>query len=246
MARIRPKAWPALMMVLALALLVSSLIPSAAAAPSRRPHLPSKRDVGNQETVPLTLVQSTDVAQLGIAPSPHSVGSNDPAKELFPPNHDFEQEMGSDHGGGSRPDPSPQRGVHPRERLRVGGARPHGPAVRGQRQPVHLGATRPGPVRRRREPERSGRRGRGGRVRERRDRFLRLDLPSVRRAVDTVGVLRPAADDRPELRDLRAVRVRPEVLLRHRDPALVRDDAGDRPGPGHRGPDRRRRRPISR
>ncbi len=109
MARIRSKAWLTLMMVLALTFLVSSLIPSAAAAPTRRPHLSSKRDVGNQETVPLTLVQSTDVARLGIAPSPGSIGSNDPAEELFPPNHDFEQEMGSGHGGGPAPmaHPSP-------------------------------------------------------------------------------------------------------------------------------------------
>ena len=108
MARIRLKAWPALMMVLASAFLVSSLIPSAAAAPARRPRLASKRDVGNQETVPLTLVQSTNVAKLGIAPSPQGVSSNDPAEELFPPNHDFEQEMGEGHGGGGgAPTPRP-------------------------------------------------------------------------------------------------------------------------------------------
>jgi hypothetical protein len=103
MARIPLKAWRALMMVLALAFLVASLIPSAAAAPARRPHHASKRDVGNQETVPLTLVHSTNVAPLGIAPSSRSVGSNNPAEELFPPNHDFEQEMDSGPGGGNPP-----------------------------------------------------------------------------------------------------------------------------------------------
>ena len=103
MARIRFKAWLAPTLVMALAFLVASLIPAAASAPARRPHHASRRNVGSQETVPLTLVQSTNVARLGIAPSARSVGNNNPAEELFPPNHDFEQEMASGPGGGIAP-----------------------------------------------------------------------------------------------------------------------------------------------
>ncbi|MGH2595258.1 MAG: hypothetical protein ACRDH7_04765 [Actinomycetota bacterium] len=95
MSRTRKRAWPTLVIVSALALLVSSIVIAAQAAPTARLHLASRRDVGNQEMVPLTL-QSSNQPLAGVSSGGgQSIGSNDPAKELFPAGHSFEQELGS-------------------------------------------------------------------------------------------------------------------------------------------------------
>jgi hypothetical protein len=94
MARIPRKRWLPLAIALAFGLLIPSIAPSAVAGLARPAATTRAREtsVGTQETVPLTLVQRTNVADAMI-PRPFTIGSSDPAQELFPPGHGFEQEL---------------------------------------------------------------------------------------------------------------------------------------------------------
>lgn len=94
MAGIRRRAWPTLTIVSALALLAPLFVPNALATPPSpaRPLLSTRSDVGTQETATLTLQQAAVAPQLSPVSGGQSISTSDPAKELFPPGHSFEQE----------------------------------------------------------------------------------------------------------------------------------------------------------